>query len=165
MDAPLINLPDRLRPFVRGGRITALPAKRAVRLLLLDQVAQAFEPGRRLFDSVVDIPELQGNPAARLDARAMMPNLTRDVLVHTWDLARAVGADDWLDPQCCEHFYAMLPTDTAALSVSGMFDAPVAVGDQTDVQSKLLARLGRDPSWQPEVSRFPCVTEPRTGPE
>jgi uncharacterized protein (TIGR03086 family) len=125
----------------------------------------AFEPGRRLFDSVVDIPELQGNPAARLDARAMMPNLTRDVLVHTWDLARAVGADDWLDPQCCEHFYAMLPTDTAALSVSGMFDAPVAVGDQTDVQSKLLARLGRDPSWQPEVSRFPCVTEPRTGPE
>jgi hypothetical protein len=24
----------------------------------------------------------------------MMPNLTRDVLVHTWDLARAVGADD-----------------------------------------------------------------------
>ena len=27
----------------------------------------------------------------------MMPNLTRDVLVHTWDLARAVGADDRLD--------------------------------------------------------------------
>jgi hypothetical protein len=30
-----------------------------------------------------------------------------------------------------------------------MFDAPVAMGDQTDVQSKLLARLGRNPSWQP----------------
>lgn len=109
----------------------------------------AFEPGRRLFERVVDIPELQGNPAARLDARAMMPNLTRDVLVHTWDLARAVGADDRLDPRWCEHFYATLPTDTAALSVSGMFDTPVAVGDQTDMQSKLLARLGRDPSWQP----------------
>ena len=124
----------------------------------------AFEPGRRLFERVVDIPELQNNPAARLDARAMMPNLTRDVLVHTWDLARAVGADDRLDPQWCEHFYVALPTDTAALSVSGMFEGPVAVRDHTDVQSKLLARLGRNPNWQPHVSRFPCVTEPQTGP-
>jgi hypothetical protein len=30
-----------------------------------------------------------------------------------------------------------------------MFDAPVAVGEHNDVQSKLLARLGRNPSWQP----------------
>jgi len=77
----------------------------------------------------------------------MMPNLTRDVLVHTWDLARAVGADDWLDPRWCELFYVALPSDPGGLSVSGMFDAPVAVGDQTDVQSKLLAR------WpQPELA-------------
>jgi uncharacterized protein (TIGR03086 family) len=110
---------------------------------------QAFEPGRRLFERAVDIPELQGNPATRLDARAMMPNLTRDVLVHTWDLARAVGADDRLDPEWCEHFYVALPTDIATLSVSGMFDAPVAVGHQTDLQSKLLARLGRNPGWRP----------------
>jgi hypothetical protein len=41
------DLPSQLRPFVRDGRISAIPAKRAVRLLLLDQVAQAFEPGRR----------------------------------------------------------------------------------------------------------------------
>jgi uncharacterized protein (TIGR03086 family) len=110
---------------------------------------QAFDPGRRLFERAVDIPELPGNPATRLDARAMMPNLTRDVLVHTWDLARAVGADDRLDPQWCEHFYAALPGDASVLSVSGMFDAPVAVGHQTDLQSKLLARLGRNPSWRP----------------
>lgn len=48
------DLPDRLRPFVRDGRITALPAKRAVRLLLLDLVAQAFEPGRRYRESEVN---------------------------------------------------------------------------------------------------------------
>jgi uncharacterized protein (TIGR03086 family) len=116
--------------------------------LTYGQLETAFEPGRRLFERVVDIPELQGNPATRLDARAMMPNLTRDVLVHTWDLARAVGADDRLDPRWCELFYAALPSDPGGLSVSGMFDAPVAVGDQTDMQSKLLARLGRNPSWQ-----------------
>jgi uncharacterized protein (TIGR03086 family) len=116
--------------------------------LTYGQLEKAFEPGRRLFERVVDIPELQSNPATRLDAWAMMPNLTRDVLVHTWDLARAVGADDRLDPRWCELFYAALPGDPGGLSVSGMFDAPVAVGDQTDMQSKLLARLGRNPSWQ-----------------
>ena len=117
--------------------------------LTYGQLEKAFESGRRLFERIVDIPELPGNTATRLDARAMMPNLTRDVLVHTWDLARAVGADDRLDPRWCELFYAALPSDAGLLSVSGMFDAPVAVGQQTDVQSKLLARLGRNPGWRP----------------
>ena len=82
------------------------------------------------------------------DATAILPNVTRDVLVHTWDLARAVGADDRLDTRWCELFFAALPSDAGALSVSGMFDPPVAVAYQADVQSKLLARLGRNPGWR-----------------
>jgi hypothetical protein len=54
MDPVLSDLPDRLRPFVRDGRITAMPARRSARLLLLDQVAQAFEPGRRYPETVVN---------------------------------------------------------------------------------------------------------------
>jgi uncharacterized protein (TIGR03086 family) len=113
------------------------------------QLEKAFEPGRGLFERVVDVPALHANPATRLDARAIMPNLTRDVLIHTWDLARAVGADDRLDPRWCELFCAALPTDPGALSASGMFDAPLAFDDETDAQSKLLARLGRNPEWRP----------------
>ncbi len=101
--------------------------------LTYGRLETAFEPGRGLFE---------------LDASAMLPNLTRDVLVHTWDLARAVGADDRLNAHWCEHFYADLPNDPLALRVSGMFDAPLAVADKSVVQSKLLARLGRNPSWQ-----------------
>lgn len=85
---------------------------------------------------------------ARLDARALIPNLTRDVLVHTWDLARAVGADDRLDPAWCELFCAGLPGDPQVLSASGMFNAPVPVPDDSDAQARLLARLGRDPAWR-----------------
>jgi len=48
------DLPDRLRPYVRDGRITVMPARRAVRLLLLDRVAQAFEPGRRYKEPAVN---------------------------------------------------------------------------------------------------------------
>ena len=38
---------QRLRVFVRRGRIEALPAKRSRRRLLLDKIAQGFEPGVR----------------------------------------------------------------------------------------------------------------------
>lgn len=78
----------------------------------------------------------------------LVPKLTRDVLVHTWDLARAVGADDRLDPEWCRLFYAGLPPDPRESIGSGMFKAPVAVSGETDVQARLLARLGRDPGWR-----------------
>jgi hypothetical protein len=50
----LAGPPAQLRAFVRDGRITAVPAKRARRRLLLNEVAQAFEPGRRYPEQVVD---------------------------------------------------------------------------------------------------------------
>ena len=37
----------RLRVFVRNGRIETLPARQSRRRLLLDMIAQAFEPGVR----------------------------------------------------------------------------------------------------------------------
>ena len=50
----LADPPDQLRAFIRDGRITTLPAKRTRRRLLLDQVAQAFEPGRTYPEAEVD---------------------------------------------------------------------------------------------------------------
>ncbi len=117
--------------------------------LTYDQLEKAFEPGRRLFERVVEVPGIGSNAATQLDARELVPNLSRDVLVHTWDLARAIGADDRLDTQWCELFYASLPPDPAALKASGMFNAPVAVNEDVSEQSRLLARLGRNPYWQP----------------
>jgi hypothetical protein len=44
----------RLKPFVRDRRIDALPAKLSRRRVLLDIVAQAFEPGIRYPERAVD---------------------------------------------------------------------------------------------------------------
>jgi hypothetical protein len=53
-DGLLAGPPDHLRAFIRDGRITSVPAKRTRRRLLLDQVAQAFEPGRQYSEAAVD---------------------------------------------------------------------------------------------------------------
>ena len=50
----LADPPDQLREFLSDGRITAWPARRTLRRLLLDQVAQAFEPGRKYSEAEVD---------------------------------------------------------------------------------------------------------------
>lgn len=53
-DGLLTDPPDHLRAFIRDGRITVVPANRTRRRLLLDQVAQAFEPGRKYPEAVVN---------------------------------------------------------------------------------------------------------------
>ena len=53
-DVLLADPPAQLRAFIHGGRITAVPARQTRRRLLLDQVAQAFEPGRRYPEQVVN---------------------------------------------------------------------------------------------------------------
>ena len=73
--------------------------------------------------------------------------ITTDVLFHTWDLARATGLDEQLDPD--EDFVGMLaamePMDEV-LRNSGHYGPRVEVADDADAQSRILAFLGRDPS-------------------
>jgi uncharacterized protein (TIGR03086 family) len=70
---------------------------------------------------------------------------TGDVLVHTWDLARATGQDETLDAEEVHRQYeGMLPYDEA-LRASGHFGPAVPVPDDADEQTKLIAFLGRTP--------------------
>ena len=94
-------------------------------------------------DKVVDVPGMGQSPVNRL-----LPTLTTDVLIHTWDLARAVGVDDALDPELCRLAYERaLPFDEVLRS-SGMFGAKVAMPEDADLQTKLVAFFGRDPDWR-----------------
>ena len=68
-----------------------------------------------------------------------------DLLLHTWDLARATGQDETLDPdKCAEMLEGMLPMDEA-LRQSGHYGPRVAVPADADVQTRLLAFIGRTP--------------------
>lgn len=77
----------------------------------------------------------------------LLPALTTDVLVHTWDLAVAVGADSRLDAGLCSSAYESARAHSARFRASSAFGAEVEVSRQADAQSKLLALLGRDPGW------------------
>ncbi len=68
-----------------------------------------------------------------------------DVFLHRWDLARATGQDEALDPaRCAEMLEGMLPMDEV-LRQSGHYGPRVEVPDDADVQTKLLGFIGRTP--------------------
>ena len=72
---------------------------------------------------------------------------TADVFMHTWDLARATGQDDRLDPDFCRELLAGMEPMEAVIRSSGQYGERVPVPDDADVQAKLLGFIGRDPSW------------------
>jgi len=72
---------------------------------------------------------------------------TSDVFMHTWDLARATGQDDRLDPDFCAELLAGLEPMEEVIRSSGQYGPRVPVPAGADVQAQLLGFIGRDPAW------------------
>lgn len=66
-----------------------------------------------------------------------------DVLVHTWDLARATGLDEALDPDEVHQLFAVMEPNDAMMRQGTAFGPRVDVPDDADEQTKLLAFTGR----------------------
>jgi uncharacterized protein (TIGR03086 family) len=66
-----------------------------------------------------------------------------DVLVHTWDLARATGLEEALDPDEVRAMLAGLEPLGDTLSRSGHYAPRVEVADGADDQTRMLALTGR----------------------
>lgn len=71
--------------------------------------------------------------------------VTGDVLVHTWDLARAAGLDETLDPEEVERQLAGMEPWDEALRSSGQYGPRVMVAEGADAQTRLIAFTGRRP--------------------
>ncbi|MGP8058596.1 MAG: maleylpyruvate isomerase family mycothiol-dependent enzyme [Acidimicrobiales bacterium] len=85
--------------------------------------------------------------ATSFDIDGVLPTLTIEVLVHTWDLGQAAEVPVRLDPELCGVALAGARRNEAELRSSGMFGPPVAVDEDAAVQDRLLGFLGRDPRW------------------
>jgi uncharacterized protein (TIGR03086 family) len=78
--------------------------------------------------------------------RDYVKQLTTDLTVHGWDLARGIGADDGIDPELTGAVYEWTVPQLGLLGASGLFAPPVPVPDDADEQTRMIALFGRDPS-------------------
>ncbi|MFG2998588.1 TIGR03086 family metal-binding protein [Streptomyces sp. NPDC048340] len=74
---------------------------------------------------------------------AYCSELTADCVVHTWDLARAIGADDRLPEALVEFSIKEVMPYAEGLAASGAYDPPVEIPAGANAQTRLLALVGR----------------------
>jgi len=104
-----------------------------------------------LLDDPATADRVLANPhtgAVALD-RAIDQFYTADVFMHTWDLARATGQDDRLDPDFCAQLLAGMEPMEQVIRSSGHYGARVEVPGDAGPQTRLLGFIGRDPFWTP----------------
>jgi len=71
--------------------------------------------------------------------------LAADHLVHAWDLARALGADEQLDPDAASAVLDWFAGAEDAYRAAGAIGPRVAIAADAGIQAQLLARFGRQP--------------------
>ncbi|WP_284574891.1 TIGR03086 family metal-binding protein [Streptomyces sp. 2P-4] len=76
-------------------------------------------------------------------AAAYCAELTADCVVHAWDLARAVGADDRLPAGLVRFALDEITPYADGLAAAGMYGPPLVPPPGADDQTRLLALTGR----------------------
>lgn len=98
-------------------------------------LAAAREPGvmeRTVHLSFGDFP-----------GRYYVGQVLSDHVIHAWDLARAIGADEALDPELVRFAYDELVPQLDEARSAGAFGPRADVDEGADLQTKLLAEAGR----------------------
>lgn len=79
-------------------------------------------------------------------AREYCRQVAFDALVHSWDLARAIGDDETLDPHAIDHALEWLtPEVLGGFTRGGAFAASVPIAADASPQDRLIALTGRQP--------------------
>jgi uncharacterized protein (TIGR03086 family) len=86
------------------------------------------------------------SPMGELPAELVLGRImSMDVLVHTWDLARAVGGDERLDQDAVAHAFEGIKPVGPMLRRPGLFGDEVEAPEGADLQTQFLCFLGRRP--------------------
>jgi uncharacterized protein (TIGR03086 family) len=130
-----------------------------------DDPVGASRAARADIEAVLDDPALADRechtPNGRMTVEQQIGDVVSDDLVlHGWDLARATGQDDTMDPDDVERLWsittAIPPELMEKYRTPGAFGPgdevygpEVKVSEDAALQDRLLGLIGRDPGWLP----------------
>lgn len=99
-----------------------------------------------LGDDEVVHREFDGPPGRMSIEQSIDMIVTGDLLIHTWDLARASGLDETLDAAEVHRMLEGIEPYDEMLRSSGHYGPRVVVPADADETTRLIAFVGRDPS-------------------
>lgn len=149
------HLVEWLPGFLTGGSDVGWPTVPSP----AEDPAAAWDAHQRAVQDVLDDPETAGADFTNQHTGSMPLGeaidrfYTSDVFLHTWDLARATGQDETLDPDMCAVMLSEMEPLDDLLRSSGQYGAAVPVPDDADPQTRLIGFIGRDPAWSASSTR------------
>jgi uncharacterized protein (TIGR03086 family) len=125
---------------VRGGESTPLGAD--------EDPKKAWEEASRAIDEITGDPEAIAKeidgPTGKMPAGEIIGRfVTMDTLVHTWDLARTVGADERLDEDSVQRAYEAIKPMDEMIRQRNVFGPKLDPPPGADLQTEFLYFLGR----------------------
>jgi len=138
--APLVDGKDlaQVGPTLEGDVLGDDPVGATLRSI--EEASEGFAKGR---DRIV---QLSRGPAPASEYCFERMN---DLVVHNWDLARAVGVEVALDPECMEVALQGFRPLEGRLRAVGALGPDVDVPEDADLQTRYLAFFGRRADWFP----------------
>ncbi|NUR95822.1 MAG: TIGR03086 family protein [Kribbellaceae bacterium] len=118
-----------------------------------DDPLTAFQEARAAIEDVLDDPvaaltETDTPDGPMTTERHIDEVVSDDLVVHGWDLARATGQDEAMDPVDIERLWATAvatPPELMEKHRAGVYGAEVPVAADAPLQDRLLGLLGREP--------------------
>lgn len=124
-----------------------LQGKEASEIGADDDIVAGWDAARDTFFAGVatgDLSTQLPGPFGPMPAEQLIGRLvSTDVLVHTWDLARAVGGDEQLDADAVAGAYSGLKPMDAMIRMPGVFGPKIEAAEGDDAQTEFLKFLGR----------------------
>ena len=125
---------------VRGGESLPLGAE--------EDPKEAWAAARQGMTDITSDPDALATPldgpTGKMPAGDIIGRfVTMDVLVHTWDLARTVGADETLDEDAVRVAYEALKPMDAMIRMPRVFGSKLEPPAGADLQTEFLYFLGR----------------------
>jgi len=77
-----------------------------------------------------------------------LAQLASDLLIHSWDLGKAIGVPVKFDNTLAEIIYRTTAEHKQEFKDSGLFSKELEVVGNVDIQTRLLALFGRRADWQ-----------------
>ncbi len=111
----------------------------------------------RAFAAPGALQQVLDYPLGQISGQQALAVRTADSTIHTWDLARAVGADEsldaslvtWISYHLYEIYAGLAETPVSPATSHQFFAAPVPVPPRSGQQEQLLCHMGRNPSDSP----------------
>jgi uncharacterized protein (TIGR03086 family) len=154
----------RYTMLLHGATADEVDATRTADHLGADPVASLVATANELTAAIREpgaMARTAHHPVGERTGAQLLEMRVLDVTVHTWDLARAIGADESLDPDLVAFALTLRDTFEAGREHGSFAPPPGETPAGWSAQARLLHLSGRSTSWRRPTPEKPLQRDPR----